>query len=504
MSPPSGTPQPRRPGSPRRELLQVGGLGAWGLLANRLACAPAVQASPADLPNPADLPKFGRAKSCLLIYKYGSPPQHETFDPKPDAPVEIQGELKAIPTALPGVAIGERLPRIAQIMDRLTVVRSLTHPYPLHGTVYATTGIPDVDTKIEAMPRHKRQWPFIGSIVDYLDEQRGLRAGHTGLPALPRNVALPFVMGSKNEYPPLAGPYGAMLGQKYDPVFTDFRPEGTRLAPEINPGKAFRDPLLGIRQTDRLELAGTSASGFDPTRLGPRRTLLDQLQQGRIDLDRHERGAAFSLQQQQAFGLLSTGRLQEALDYTAEPPTVREAYGMTLFGQSCLAARRLIEAGGRFVTVFWDAYGLNAGSWDTHHNHYGRLKEFLLPVFDQAFSTLILDLEQRGLLDETLVLVISEHGRTPQIDSKPAGAGRHHWSRAYSQVYAGGGLARGTVIGRTDRHAGDVEATPISPKDILATAFHLLGFDPDTTVPDPEGRPMPLTGTGRVRPELLG
>ena len=485
------------PVPPGASCCRWGGLGAWGLLANRLACVPAIQA------NPADLPSFGRAKSCLLIYKYGSPPQHETFDPKPDAPVEIQGELKAIPTALPGVAIGERLPRIAQIMDRLTVVRSLTHPYPLHGTVYATTGIPDVDTKIEAMPRHKRQWPFIGSIVDYLDEQRHLRAGHTGLPALPRNIALPFVMGSKNEYPPLAGPYGAMLGQKYDPVCTDFRPEGTHLAPEILPGKAFRDPLLGIRPTDRLELAGTSATGLDPARLGPRRALLEQIQHGRTDLDRHERGAAFRLQQQ-AFDLLSTGRLQEALDYTAEPPAVREAYGMTLFGQSCLAARRLIEAGGRFVTVFWDAYGLNNGSWDTHHNHYGRLKEFLLPVFDQAFSTLILDLEQRGLLDETLVLVISEHGRTPQIDSKPAGAGRHHWSRAYSQVYAGGGLARGTVIGRTDRHAGDVEATPISPKDILATAFHLLGFDPDTTVPDPEGRPMPVTGTGRVRPELLG
>ena len=183
---------------------------------------------------------------------------------------------------------------------------------------------------------------------------------------------------------------------------------------------------------------------------------------------------------------------------------MREAYGMTLFGQSCLAARRLIEAGGKFVTVIWDAYGLNAGSWDTHHNHYGRLKEFLLPVFDHTFSALITDLEQRGLLDETLVLVISEHGRTPQIDSKPKGAGRHHWSRAYSQVYAGGGMGRGNLVGRTDKHAGDVEETPISPKDVLATAFHLLGIDPESTFPDPEGRPLPFTGTGRLREELLG
>ena len=177
---------------------------------------------------------------------------------------------------------------------------------------------------------------------------------------------------------------------------------------------------------------------------------------------------------------------------------------MTLFGQSCLAARRLIEAGAKFVTVIWDAYGLNAGSWDTHHNHYGRLKEFLLPVFDHTFSALILDLEQRGLLDETLVLVLSEHGRTPQLDSRPHGAGRHHWSRAYSQVYAGGGMGRGNLVGRTDRHGGDVEETPISPKDILATAFHLLGINPESTFSDSIGRPMPFAGTGVLRQELLG
>ena len=132
------------------------------------------------------------------------------------------------------------------------------------------------------------------------------------------------------------------------------------------------------------------------------------------------------------------------------------------------------------------------------------LKDFLLPVFDQAFSALILDLEQRGLLDETLVLVLSEHGRTPEIDNKPRGAGRHHWSRAYSQVFAGGGMGRGQVVGRTDKIAGDVIENPISPKDILATALYLLGIDPDSTFPDSEGRPLPLTGTGELRPELLG
>ena len=209
-------------GLTRRDLLHIGGLGAFGfMLSDFLSSRRLAGAEPSDRRN-----KFGRAKSCILIYKYGSPPQHETFDPKPDAPVEIQGEFKAIPTNVPGIHIGDRLPKIAGIMDRLTVVRSLNHPYPLHGTVYATTGISDVDTRIEAMPRHKRQWPYIGSIVDYLEDRRTNGA----LPEMPRNVALPFVMGSKNPYPPLAGPYGAMLGMRYDPVFTDFDYEGTTRA----------------------------------------------------------------------------------------------------------------------------------------------------------------------------------------------------------------------------------------------------------------------------------
>jgi len=486
-------------GLTRRDLLHIGGLGAFGFALRDLFAVQDAQARPTELSHTARGPKFGQAKSCIMIYKYGSPPQHETYDPKPDAPVEIQGELKAIPTSVPGIQICELLPKTAKIMDRLTVVRSLTHPYPLHGTVYATSGIPEVDTKIESMPRDKRQWPYFASILDYLEDKR------TGgeLPVMPRNVCLPFVMGSKNEVPPLAGPYGGMLGLRYDPVYTDFTSEGTTLAPEIRPGKAYKDPLLGIKPTDKLELGGAG----DPAslrQLGLRRSLLEQFNRARRDMDAHERISAYSQQHQMAMSLLTSGKMHEALDYTREPMPVRDAYGMTLFGQSCLAARRLVEAGSKFVTVFWDAYGLNAGSWDTHHNHFGRLKNFLLPVFDHTFSALIQDLEQRGMLDETLVLVISEHGRTPKIDNGPQGGGRGHWSRAYSQVYAGGGMGRGNLIGSTDKIGGDVQTMPMSPKDILATAFYLLGVDPHTTFPDPEGRPMPITGTGEFRKELLG
>jgi hypothetical protein len=436
-----------------------------------------------------------------LLYKYGSPAQHETFDPKPEAPAEVRGEMKAIPTRVPGIQICEQLPRIARIMDRLTVVRSLTHPYPLHGTVYAMSGIPEVDTKIEAKPRDPRQWPFIGSVVDYLEDRR---AGGR-LPAMPRNIALPFALGSKTEYPPLAGPYGTWLGTKYDPIFTDFTAKGTRPAPAIH-GKVFDDPYLSIRPSDRLQLADTDGipDGMTPAQFDLRRSLLNQFERTRAWLEADERVATYSQQQKLAYALLASGKIYRALDVAREPVAIREAYGMTLFGQSALAARRLIEAGSKFVTVFFDAFGLNAGGWDTHDEHFSRLRDFLLPVFDQAYAALILDLEARGMLDETLVLCLSEHGRTPRIDPKPKGAGRHHWSRAYCQVYAGGGMGRGNLVGRTDAIGGDVTSTPVSPKDILATAFHLLGIDPHTTIPDRTNRPLPIAGDGALRPELLG
>ena len=210
-------------------------------------------------------------------------------------------------------------------------------------------------------------------------------------------------------------------------------------------------------------------------------------------------------QREQAFALISSRQVREALDITREAIGVRESYGMTLFGQGCLAARRLVEAGSQFISVFWDSFGQfgNCG-WDAHNNPYPRLKEYLLPGFDVADSGLIRDLKARGLLDETLVMCISEHGRTPQIDSKPKGAGRHHWSRAYSAVFAGGGIAKGKVVGATDKIGGDVKDCPVSPKDVLATSLHLLGFDPNSTVPDPQGKPMPVVGDGVVRGEMVG
>jgi uncharacterized protein (DUF1501 family) len=176
---------------------------------------------------------------------------------------------------------------------------------------------------------------------------------------------------------------------------------------------------------------------------------------------------------------------------------------MSLFGQGCLAARRLVEAGSRFVSVFWDEYGLAGSAWDTHWDHYNRMKKELCPGFDRAFAGLITDLDARGLLDETLVFCVSEHGRTPKIDSRAKGAGRDHWSRAYSAVMAGGGMARGRVIGRTDAIAGDVADRAVSPKDLLATTYHLLGIDPQTELTDRLGRPIPLVPGGKVLGDAL-
>lgn len=491
-------------GITRRDLLQVGGLSAFGLTLGQFLRGTEAAAAPRTGSELAA--SFGKAKSCILLFPYGSPPQHETFDPKPDAPLEIRGEMGSIETSLPGLRICEGLPRIAKVMDKVTVVRSMTHPYPLHGLAYAVSGIPTYTPAIETILREPRHWPFLGSMVDYLDERNAPPGSE---PDIPRNVALPWVVNSKvSDLGLLAGPYAAFLGQAYDPVWTEFTGKGTQPAPKITASQAqiFQDPYKAVDRDGHFVIApeGQIAQGLPAGRILGRRTLLEQFDRARSHLDAVATTDAFDRHQARAISMMTEPRLRDALDVRREPERVRERYGYTLFGQSCLAARRLIEAGGRFVTVFWDCFGLfGTGAWDTHANHYPRLKDYLLPGFDLAYSALLNDLEERGMLDETLVMWLSEHGRTPQIDSKPPGAGRHHWSRVYSTVYAGGGVARGRVVGASDRLGGDVRDNPVSPKDILATAFHLLGLDPDSLVPDRLNRPIRVVGEGRVRPELV-
>lgn len=479
----------------RREFLQAGGISLFGLgLGNTLHAAPSTQND--DRP-----PHFGRAKSCILLYLYGSPSQLETFDVKPDAPLEIRGTLGHIPTVIPGYHIGELLPETAKVLDRTTVVRSMTHPYPVHGIAYATTGLPVPEGALEVTPKDSRHWPFIGSVIDYLDERRSADA-----PPLPRNMALPFPLSTRRANQPFrAGPYGAFLGSAYDPIWTEFQGEGTKVFTQENRGvvQEFRDPYGGIKPDGRFDFAAASLPPeLTLDRLSRRRSLQEQLETGRRRFDHDARLTSYDRAGQTAYSLFTSRRLSDALDVQKEPMAVREDYGMTLWGQASLVARRLIEAGGRFVSVFWDEYGLADSAWDTHYQHYPRMKDELCPTFDRAYPALIRDLEARGLLDETLVVCISEHGRTPQIN-KAKGGGRDHWSQAYSAIFAGGGFAKGNVVGKTDRFAGEVAATPVSPKDILATVYHLLGISPETIIHDPLNRPFPVAGAGQVRSELL-
>lgn len=491
-------------GVSRRELLRIGGLSTLGAGTGSLLLTDWIERQPLLAAETIHEPRFGQAKSCILLFLFGSPPQHETFDPKPDAPAEVQGELKAIATNVPGIEIGEGLPLTAQVADKLTLVRSMSHPYPVHGVAYAVTGMPTYTPDIEAKPRDPMHWPFIGSVVDFVDRRLTVADGKS---KSPKNIGLPWRFGSKSDVPTLAGPYASFLGTTFDPIWTDFDGSGTRVVPRLTDGqsKQIRDPFGGTVPEGRFRLSETGQlEGLSRDRFDVRRLLLNQFDAQRDWLERHRGIESFSGHQQTAYSLLTTNKVRDALDVQRESDSMRQGYGMTLFGQSCLAARRLVEAGTKFVSVFWDPFESFGGScWDTHANHFPRLKEYLLPVFDQSYSALLRDLDERGLLDETLVLCISEHGRTPKIDSKPMGAARHHWSSVYSAALAGGGIARGRVVGKSDAQGGYVASNPVSPKDILATSLHLLGIPPHVTVPDQLNRPVVAVGDGQVRREFL-
>lgn len=483
-------------GMSRRDLLWAGGLGALGLTLEQFLRGQAHGAESAR--------HFGRAKSCILLYLYGAASQLETWDPKPDAPAEVRGTLGSIRTSMPGVEVGELMPHFARVIERTTVIRSMTHPYPIHGVAYATSGIPQIDVAMELSPHDGRHWPFIGSVVDYLGRQRRRAKG-----AVPDNMALPFPFSTQRTGEVRrAGPYAAFLGSAYHPTWADFRGQATRsVLKSLGPQQKveFRDPYMGVTPDSFFELADAARLPADITldRLQGRRRLVEQFDQVRADLAQGRAGQSADRFRDMAYSLISSEKVRAALDLRLEPTRVRESYGASLFGQSALAARRLVEAGSRFVTVFWDEYGLAGSGFDTHWDHYPRMKDELMPGLDRGLAGLILDLDERGMLDETLVVCLTEHGRTPKLNAA-AGGGRDHWSQAYSVVLAGGGVARGKVIGKSDGHAATVKDNPISPKDILATTYHLLGFDPHgLDLRDRANRPLAVEPTGKVIAEAL-
>jgi hypothetical protein len=480
-------------------MLWAGGLSLFGLslpdLLRNQAQAREAKAAGADK-------YFGRAKSCILLYLYGSPSQIEFADQKPDAPVEVRGELGSIRSSLPGCDVCELLPTTAKVMHNVTVVRSLTHKYPIHGVAYATTGTPTIDIPMELNPHDSRHWPFIGSVVSYL-EQRKNPANATK--PVPDNIALPWPFSSQRSGEVArAGPYAAFLGSAYNPHYTRFAGTANRkITKTLNADKiTFDEPYVGITPESSFTFGDAAKLSADLTvdRLNRRKSLLEQFEEARRGRD--GLGDSHDKFRELAYALIGTDKVRQALDITQESPKLRDRYGLTLFGQGCLAARRLVEAGSRFVTVFWDEFGLAGSGWDTHWEHYPRMKNELMPGFDKGFAGLIMDLDERGLLDDTLVVVLSEHGRTPKITPN-RGGGRDHWAQAYSALFAGGGVARGRVVGKTDKTGGTVADQPVSPKDVLATVYHLLGYDTETLLADRLGRPQSLVPGGKMITDIL-
>ena len=480
-------------GSSRRDFLTAGSLAGLGL-----SLPGFLRAQQSAKPRTADN-HFGRAKSCILLFLYGSPSQLELADMKPDAPEEIRGELKAIRSSLPGCDVCELLPHTSRVMHNVSVVRSVTHKYPIHGVAYATSSIPEIDVAMELSPHDGKHWPFIGSVVSYLEQQKNAASRKK---PVPDNIALPWPFSSQRTGEVhRAGPYAAFLGGAYNPHYAHFQGKATAKITKTLTDRTieFDEPYAGISQNSHFAIGGEAAADLTLDRLNTRKSLLDQFEDARRSRDAF---APTDEYREMAYSLIGSEKLRQALDVRREPAKVRESYGHMLFGQGCLAARRLVEAGSRFVTVFWDEFGLAGSGWDTHWEHYPRMRNELMPGFDRGYSGLIANLDQRGMLDDTLVVVLSEHGRTPKI-SKAKNGGRDHWAQAYSVLFAGAGIARGKVIGKTDSIGGTVADRPVSPKDLLATIYHLLGYDLETTLTDKTNRPVPLVPNGSVVRELL-
>ena len=444
-------------GLSRRAMLRVGGLGALGLgLAERAALTS--HGGPVAR-------KRGHAKSVIFVTLYGGPPQTETFDMKPDAPVEARGPFKPIATSNPGVEICEHLPRLARRARQYTLARSFSHSDTAHAASLYThlTGWPH-RLNNQNSPASPLDYPHYGGVVSHLKPPRG----RVPACAIVGGQILPQFGG--------IGQTGGFLGELHAPWV--------------------------LQKTARRQLL--SKSGVPRVRIDGRRNLVQTLQATRRGLGDERNVASFSTAQQRALQLLDARGFVEAFDHERETPQVREAYGRFSLGQNMLVARRLVEAGVPVIQVS-DIPPGGEQHWDLHYaNIFDRLKSPLLPRLDQSVAALLEDLQQRGLLDETLVIVGGEFGRTPWIDhlTDPPQGGRQHWPNCYSMLLAGGGIRPGEVFGKSDELSAYPAAQKVGPWDLGATLLHLAGVDPQAVVTDQQGQLRRIC-RGSVIQELL-
>ena len=463
-----GSPRRCCDGMTRRETLQVGSLtalGGFGLTQlNEAQAAGAVSE--------------GRAKNVIVIFLLGGAATQDMYDLKPNAPSEVRSEFAPIPTNVPGIEFCEHLPLLAQYADELAVIRSVNHQAGCHNCLPAFTGY-DV-LQPDQHPRDTDP-PSIGSVLSYLSSPSS---------PVPPYVYMPCWLGWGQSFR-RSGPYGGFLGKRYDALTTSCQPYFD---------KGGFNPLPGNPQIVRgvpLVEGSQFPEGMTIDRLSRRRTLLDQIDDERRAAEARLKKSQYSSQQEQAFNLLTSSDLRTAFDVEREDPRTVDRYGRTLFGQSTLIARRLIERGVRLVNVTWDLFwgpvNVDYDAWDTHTHNFHILKNNKLPGFDQTFSALLEDLRQRGLLDETLIVVTSEMGRTPRIN---ANKGRDHWTFCYGSLMAGAGIQGGTVHGASDSQAAYVHDHPVRPADLIATMYHCLGIDPAYRVPDRTNRPVEVSHGG--------
>jgi uncharacterized protein (DUF1501 family) len=438
-------------GPSRRDVLLAGGLAPLSLGLTDLFASRAVAS-----PNAS-------AKSAILLFMWGGPSHLETWDPKPDAPEEVRGPFRSIPTAVPGLRVGEYFPKLAVRAKRYAVVRSMTHTDPAHlSTVHhLMTGRLAAKPNSDADGASRQDAPCLGAVV----RQNLPSAG-----PVPAAVTLPWVVSHPSAPGGTApGQNAGWLGSTFDPFLVTGNPNAANfsvagLAPSAD---VSADRLAGRAALCRLlDQTGGPAGEYAGVR-------------------------------NQALDLLTSPAVARAFDLTREPPAIRDRYGRHPHGQSVLLARRLVEAGSRLVTVNWPDDG--KAFWDTHTNNFVSLQTRLMPPADAAFAALLDDLTDRGLLDETLVVWVGEFGRTPKV----VNAGREHWPRCYSAVLAGGGIRGGAVYGASDSIAAFPAENPVAPPDLTATIYHALGIDPEATVTDRLGRAVART-EGRPLKSLFG